>query len=734
MDSEFTFEPNQKSKRYQKFNEDIIILNEDESYDKKENNSEINDNPIFTLTIELEMGKSDKIDIYKNSDPYNVANNFCIEHNLGISTFQYLKEKIEYLLEEYKSNKNLDVEKCMNDINKDFNEINNNYIIEENNENISQNYENKSNNISNKKYDNKKNKLDYFSYFLNKNKNKTLKNNFNNNTMKNNNRNNNNKNSHQRNKSCKTDIEQIYKKEMKIRNDINHYLDSKEKSNKNIDQKVNNYCNNYKSSIMPNVTKIDTKRLNGLSSPKNKNSKKAKIISDKKNIEEDSYINQLFTKKEIPRKRSAYFRSLLTKNESIGRKITSDNTYSSSKINLDSFNSNRTNQKNLILSGIKFSNENPIIINNKPIKNYGQYLFEKGEIEKKEKQNEINEIQRLGDLEQFKSCSFQPKTNYKRNRNVHSKYMDKNKLILTEEKYNFKPKINNNYKTDLNFEQRQTVFKNLYKKKNEEMKKFFIDTKYDEKGNELFKPKLISRQIHTEKTNDIFDKNYSYYKKYEMNKNKLMQKYYNNTNYTNDKNICSKKHTNKIMNDLYSKIFKSLFNELDSDHDDLITCLTINLDNIPKFIIKILEPILNELKEDEQTLNCEEFILVMKKLFEDTPMIEKQKLINYFQNKIKNDNYNNISKRNKTPYYYNFSSYYKKNNSINNNSRTHSSKNITINNKEEIKEEESDEKNFDDFNIIYKESPRKSDKNEINSGFDAISKYTFNNYIKQVKS
>ena len=158
---------------------------------------------------------------------------------------------------------------------------------------------------------------------------------------------------------------------------------------------------------------------------------------------------------------------------------------------------------------------------------------------------------------------------------------------------------------------------------------------------------------------------------------------------------------------------------------------------IPKFIIKILEPILNELKEDEQTLNCEEFILVMKKLFEDTPMIEKQKLINYFQNKIKSDNYNNnISKRNKTPYYYNFSSYYKNNNSIknNNDSRTHSSKNITINNKEEIKEEESVEKNFDDFNIIYKESPRKSDKNEINSGFDAISKYTFNNYIKQVKS
>ena len=479
---------------------------------------------------------------------------------------------------------------------------------------------------------------------------------------------------------------------------------------------------------MSNFTKVETKRNISLSSPKNQNPSKVKIISEKKNKEEDeSFINQFFTKKELPRKKSAYFRSLLTKNESIGRNVTSDNTYSSSKINLDSFNSNRNNQRKLILSGFKFNQENPVIINNKPIKNYGQYLFEKGEIEKKEKRNEINEIQRLGDLEQFKSCSFQPKTNYKKNKNVHSKYLEKNKLILNEEKYNFKPKINNNYKTTLNFEQRQTVYKNLYKKKNEEMKKFFIDTKYDEINTEK-----------TEKTIDIFDKNYSYYKKYEMDKNRLIKKFYNNLNYNNDKNICSRKHTNKRMNDLYCKIFKYLFNELDSDHDDLITSLTINLDNIPKYIIKILEPILKELKDDEQTLNCEEFILVMKRLFEDTPMLEKQKLINYYQNKVRSDNHNSdIFKRNKTPYYNNIIPFYKNIKTLNNNnndSRTHSSKNITINNKDEAKEEESQEKNFDDFNIIYKESPNKNDKNEINSGFEAISKYTFNNYIKQFKS
>ena len=139
MESEFSFEPNSKPKKFQKFNEDIILLNEDDSFAKKEIHEEINENPIFTLTIELEMGKTEKIDIFQNSDSYNIANDFCIEHNLGISTFQYLKEKIEYLIDEYKHNKNLDVKKCMNDINKEFNEINNQYITEEkdeNNENI----------------------------------------------------------------------------------------------------------------------------------------------------------------------------------------------------------------------------------------------------------------------------------------------------------------------------------------------------------------------------------------------------------------------------------------------------------------------------------------------------------------------------------------------------------------------------------------------------------------------
>ena len=755
MESDNSFEPSQKPKKIKKFNEDIIILNDDDSYIKNDNNeeiNEINEHPIFTLTIELEIGKTEKIDIYQNSDPYNIANNFCIEHNLGISTFQYLKEKIEYLLDEFKSNNNLDVKKCMNDINKDFNNMNNNnYIIEENNENINQNNQSNkySNNINNNDDNiNKANKLDYFSYFLNKHKNhlshyrnlvSSKTNDENNSTITKNKINKNKK----RNKSFETNIVKKNKKEIQIRNDVNKYLDSKEKNNYNIDKKIANYYDHYKLSILHEEEKVDIKKINNnennLSSARNKIKSRTNI--DQSNIQEESYFNNILTKNEIRRKKSAYFRSYISsKNESIGRNKTSDNTNtcSTSKINIDSIITNRTQNRKLNnLSGMKFNNDNPIMLNNKTINNYGQYLFEKSQIEKKRKQNELNEIQRIDNINKYKSYSFIPQTNIKKNRNIHSKYLDNDKLILNneEEKYDFKPKINNNYKTDLNFEQRQKIFNNLYKRKNEEMKKYYINNKYDEKGHELFKPKLISKQIKLEKNTDIFNKNYSYYIKYNNNKEQLMKKIYKSEIEQNNKNFCNKNNTNKIMDELYNKIFKKLFNELDSDHDDLITSLTINLNGISKSIIKILEPILKELKEDEQTLNCEEFILVMKRLFEDTPMLEKQKLINYYQTKLKFENNFNNNKQlkiNKTPYHStNLSSYYC--NNINNAKNNYSAKSINTNEQNEFNienmNEENNESNYSDKN----DKENENDISDISSGLDVISKYTFNNYLKQIK-
>ena len=156
-----------------------------------------------------------------------------------------------------------------------------------------------------------------------------------------------------------------------------------------------------------------------INSPSSRNNLKFAKNIDKNNNEEESYFNNIFSKNEITRKKSAYFRSYLSsKNESIGKNKTSDNTFSSSKINIDSIMTNRTSTGKLILSGIKYNKENPIILNNKTINNYGQYLFEKSKIEKRQKQNELNEIQRIDNIKEYKSCSFMPTTNLKRNRKL----------------------------------------------------------------------------------------------------------------------------------------------------------------------------------------------------------------------------------------------------------------------------------------------------------------------------
>lgn len=751
---------NQKDmiKKKNKFNEDIIILND--SFSKKENNNndDITNNPIFILTVELEKGKIEKLDIFSNSEPDGLAKIFCQEHNLDDSAFFYLKEKIEYLVEEFKNNR--EKENINNHMNNDLKQEDNEIKMEES----------------------KDNKNDYFNFIsnednslFNENKKSILSKgiDINNITIKKNNINKQLKamktNTDKKNYKIINRVHTTYKKSKSYKksnfrnnnsnnhnqvNKITNYFNMKNKTfNDANNSKINTYYNYYTSKYT-NKIKIPNKINNNLSSPKNIKTKsnREKILGEK-----HSFINEILGKNEkihISRRKSPYFRSILSNNESMGKNLSNYDTYSTSKINTDTYITNHTTSR-IIVEDIKFNKDNQIIMNNKKINNYGQYLYERNKITKKEKQNEICAIQRQGDLEQYRLYSFKPKTNIKSNSNIHSKYKNnKNNLLLYEDQYNFKPKINHNYKTDLNFNQRQLLFNNLYKKRSEVLKQCFNNPKLDEKGNELFKPKLISKQYYnnnnSSKNSDIFVKNYSYYKKYNYNKNQLFQKYYKN-NDINKYKICPKEKTDKILNDVYTKIFTKLFNDLDSDQDDLITSLSISTNNIPGHILQTLKPILKELKEDEQTLNCEEFILVMIRLFEDTPLVDRQNLINYYKNKIKIDNNKKI-KRSQTPKLYKNYTFYN-NDSMSNNSNylgQNSSKSIFLSHKNEkmafkydqkilndfqnINDNE-DSKSFDDYKCLHRqENNIINNINQKNNGLMAISRYTFNNYLKQVKN
>ena len=97
---------------------DMEIQNQNESNNNNEYNTSNNENdnkieitdpnnePIYVMTLAVEEGKSEKIEIFSNSDPSELAYNFCSKYNLDYNTLDYLKEQITNLLEVYKKKDN----------------------------------------------------------------------------------------------------------------------------------------------------------------------------------------------------------------------------------------------------------------------------------------------------------------------------------------------------------------------------------------------------------------------------------------------------------------------------------------------------------------------------------------------------------------------------------------------------------------------------------------------------
>jgi hypothetical protein len=59
-----------------------------------------NIDPDFVLTIEIEEGKVEKINLFFDSNPEQVAYDFCKEKNLDFSALKYLTRELESLLKE----------------------------------------------------------------------------------------------------------------------------------------------------------------------------------------------------------------------------------------------------------------------------------------------------------------------------------------------------------------------------------------------------------------------------------------------------------------------------------------------------------------------------------------------------------------------------------------------------------------------------------------------------------
>ena len=369
----------------------------------------------------------------------------------------------------------------------------------------------------------------------------------------------------------------------------------------------------------------------------------------------------------------------------------------------------------------KTNTHNNIIQNEEEEKNNVNDVGGKN-FEKKNNNTKINKIKTKENI-----LNIAKRKNCRENRSV-------KKITKIKEEYNkrysFKPVINDNYKTDLSFNERLNLFNNISKIKREELKKNLSNLKDEESGQYFFKPKLISKQLSSIKNNkekndnkniDIFNKNYLYWEKYNLNKQNLYNKLYQNKGHPK---FYSKIESEKIINESYRKAFINLFNILDSDEDNLITSFSINLNNVPEKILKIIEPLLIELKEDNQTLNQDEFIKAMNKLFENITFTQRRELINV---------YNKYNYRSKTPKY---------------NCRTKIKKKISNKNTNKLAEKHylKMQNMMDVYNNKYKDKNNKASYNKIsnsnnknffnyyknNKKLSYINDCTFNNYLKNL--
>ena len=373
-----------------------------------------------------------------------------------------------------------------------------------------------------------------------------------------------------------------------------------------------------------------------------------------------------------------------------------------SKYNSNSNNTNISgNQVNSSGSGTKLKKQtnatNTVTNASSKANNYGEYLYEQHKLHKQDKMHRNEEDKRESQNKELVQCTFKPNINNNEaitsSNNINNyNYYYNGKQVQTigtnnnsirprtpmtraeklekefNEKYTFKPQINSGYTTELNFLERQALhmqkckdnirnYKQMLQQQqqidNEQRKcrskpRTPCHTAYPAKGNEY--------NSNTFGNTNVFDRNYNYANQY---KKKLIEL----TNMYNNNNICNHKtnpnmtntqfnvnnQTNKIIDRVNCEAFSNLFRVLDSDEDGVISQMHMNTKKLSPEIYRIIEPILNEIKEENQKLEESDFVDAMCNLYDDIRYYDRHLLINTFKNikntKIKQDTTNTAFNR-----------------------------------------------------------------------------------------
>lgn len=157
-------------------------------------------------------------------------------------------------------------------------------------------------------------------------------------------------------------------------------------------------------------------------------------------------------------------------------------------------------------------------------------------------------------------------------------------------------------------------------------------------------------------SDDIFTKNYEYANIYKSKKEKLSKSSQEKFLITCNKQK-SDNNSVRLYQEKLNQQFKKLFSVLDFDHDDLITKRSVGVKRLSKKLAEIVSPLIKELIEEDETLNCEEFIQAMSHLNNCLSYFEKNELIKEIEAIKETSNYISYREFN----YYNNSGNYNEN-------------------------------------------------------------------------
>ena len=281
-------------------------------------------------------------------------------------------------------------------------------------------------------------------------------------------------------------------------------------------------------------------------------------------------------------------------------------------------------------------------------------------------------------------------------------------------------------------------FKYYLKKPNEENNhktiNKFINTKKQInyfKRKKLKKEKLLN--IYNKSLNNINEKKISlstilthYYdgiNKHYLHKELLYNKYY--SNYKNNY-IFTQEKSNGIFSEVVNDIFLKIFKILDSDEDNLISPITItnSIKNIPEKIKKILKNFFQDFQKTNIILCKENFIELMKDLYNDLSQNEKQILCEEYREKKYS-----LKKIKKKHFYY-----YKPKINERSRSMAHQYKNKIISEMEKRKLicYDTSQRDFEKEKKVYFRRYKLSSPKNNNSSLKPFNEYTFKNFKNSI--